>query len=127
MQRLLIEEGVRRKQLFRRALRQFPRFEFPLNPAENVAKKLDMLRGEVEFFQQASSSAALRLLTSSFKPRSQLIKGYTDLNFSGYSCQREWAGLSDCSRKHVAQILHDERRELVFAQFVDLFARGLAA
>ena len=41
--------------------------------------------------------------------------------------QGERVGLSDCSREQVSKILHDERRELVFAQFVYLFARSLAA
>ena len=41
--------------------------------------------------------------------------------------QRERVGLSDCSREQVSKILHDKRRELVFAQFVYLFARSLAA
>jgi hypothetical protein len=40
--------------------------------------------------------------------------------------QRERVGLSDCSREQVSKILNDKRRELVFAQFVDPFARGLA-
>jgi hypothetical protein len=41
--------------------------------------------------------------------------------------QRERVGLSDCSCKQVPKILNDKRRELVFAQFVYLFARSLAA
>jgi hypothetical protein len=40
--------------------------------------------------------------------------------------RRERVGLSDCLRGLVPKILHDKRRELVFAQFVDPFARGLA-
>ena len=41
--------------------------------------------------------------------------------------QRERVGLSDCSHQQVSKVLDDKRRELVFAQFVYLFARGLAA
>ncbi len=41
--------------------------------------------------------------------------------------QRERVGLSDCSREQVSKILNDKRRELVFAQFVYLFTRSLAA
>jgi hypothetical protein len=41
--------------------------------------------------------------------------------------QRERVGLSDCSGEQVSKILHNERRELVFAQFVYLFTRSLAA
>jgi hypothetical protein len=41
--------------------------------------------------------------------------------------QRERVGLSDCSHQQVPKVLDDKRRELVFAQFVYLFARGLAA
>ena len=41
--------------------------------------------------------------------------------------QRELVGLSDCSHQQVSKILHNERRELVFAQFVYLFTRSLAA
>jgi len=41
--------------------------------------------------------------------------------------RRQQVGRIHASRQQVSKILHDERRELAFAQFVYPFARGLAA
>jgi hypothetical protein len=45
----------------------------------------------------------------------------------GAFSRRQRVGLSNCSRQQISKILHDERRELVFAQFVYPFAHGLAS
>ena len=85
MLRLSVEVRARREQFFRRGRRQVPRFEFPLNPAEFVSKKLDMLAcGEVEFVGQRLKLHRLEIVAPLFQvPFPVGQGGFTDLDFSG--------------------------------------------
>jgi hypothetical protein len=88
---LSIEVRVRRKRLFCRDLKQLPRFEFPLNAAEYIPEKLDLLaRRELELGVQRLKLHHLEIVDPFFQvPVPVDQAGRTDLDLSSYLCQRE--------------------------------------
>jgi len=89
--RLSIEVRVHCKQLFRRDLRQVPRFKFALNPAEYIPKKLDLLaRREVDLIIQRLELHRLEIVDLLFQIPVPVDQGrLTDPDLSSDLCQRE--------------------------------------